>query len=244
MSDLFDIIVVGAGPGGLAAGLYAARAKLKAVVLEKELPGGQINKTGFIEDYPGFSSIDARELAEKMLSHAKEFGADIRSTSATSVRKKGDVFEVETSEGVLTGKAVILATGGSPNYLGCKGEKEYWTKGVSYCAICDGPLPIFRNKPMVVVGGGDAALEEGMYLTKHASKVHLVHRRDEFRASPIIQDRAKRDPKMEFIKGLGKIDSNNRMILLIDVSKILNDSEQKELSKVAAQGHNEETTEL
>jgi len=199
MSEPFDIIVVGAGPGGLAAGLYAARAKLKAVVLEKELPGGQINKTGFIEDYPGFSSIDARELAEKMLSHAKEFGADIHSTDATAVRKKGDLFEVETSEGTLVGKTVILATGGSPNYLGCKGEKEYWRKGVSYCAICDGPLPIFRNKPMVVVGGGDAALEEGLYLTKHASKVHLVHRRDEFRASPIIQERARKNPKMEFL---------------------------------------------
>jgi len=199
VNEIFDIIVVGAGPGGLAAGLYAARAKLKAVILEKELPGGQINKTGFIEDYPGFGSIDARELAEKMLNHAKEFGADIRSTDATAVRKKGDFFEVETSDGVLQGKSIILATGGSPNYLGCKGEKDYWTKGVSYCAICDGPLPIFRNKPMIVVGGGDAALEEGMYLTKHASKVYLVHRRDQFRASPIIQERAKQNPKMEFI---------------------------------------------
>ncbi len=199
MSDVYDIIIVGAGPGGLASGLYASRAKLKNVILEKELPGGQINKTGFIEDYPGFSSIDARELAEKMTAHAKEVGATIISTSATAVRKKGDLFEVETSEGVLTSKTIILASGGSPNYLGVKGEKEYWTKGVSYCAICDGPLPIFRNKPMIVVGGGDAALEEGMYLTKHASKVHLIHRRGEFRAAPIIQDRAHANPKMEMI---------------------------------------------
>jgi thioredoxin reductase (NADPH) len=167
--------------------------------LERELPGGQINKTGFIEDYPGFSSIDARELAQKMTDHAKEVGTELRSTSATAVRKKGDHFEVETSEGILTGKSVILATGGSPNYLGCKGEKEYWTKGVSYCAICDGPLPIFRNKPMIVVGGGDAALEEGLYLTKHASKVTLVHRREEFRASPIIQGRVRENPKMELM---------------------------------------------
>jgi thioredoxin reductase (NADPH) len=199
MSDVLDIVIVGAGPGGLAAGLYAARAKLKAVVLEKELPGGQINKTGFIEDYPGFGSIDARELADKMLAHAKEFGAEIRSTDASSVQKVGDLFEVKTSDGVLKAKAIILATGGSPNYLGVKGEKEYWTKGVSYCAICDGPLPIFRNKPMIVVGGGDAALEEGIYLTKHASKVSLIHRREDFRASPIIQDRAKQNPKMEFV---------------------------------------------
>jgi len=199
MSEIYDIIVVGAGPGGLAAGLYASRAKMKSVVLEKELPGGQINKTGFIEDYPGFSSIDARELVDKMVAHVKEFGTQIQSTDATAIHKNGEIFEIQTSEGVLKAKAIILATGGSPNYLDVKGEKEFWRKGVSYCAICDGPLPIFRNKPMIVVGGGDAALEEGMYLTKHASKVHLVHRRDEFRASPIIQDRAKENPKMEFV---------------------------------------------
>ena len=198
-ADIFDIVVVGAGPGGLASGMYGSRAKLKVVVLEKEIPGGQINKTGSIEDYPGFSSIDARELAEKMTAHAKEFGTEIRSTSAHSVRKVGDLFEVETTEGILKGKTVILATGGSPNYLGCKGEKEYWTKGVSYCAICDGPLPLFRNKPMVVVGGGDSALEEGLYLTKHASHIFLVHRRSELRASKIIQDRVKENPKIEVI---------------------------------------------
>jgi len=198
-NDLYDIVIVGAGPGGLAAGLYGARAKLKIVVLEKELPGGQINKTGLIEDYPGFNSIDARELAQKMADHAKEVGAEIRSTDATAIHKKGDVFEVTTSGGILRAKTVIAATGGSPNYLNCKGEKDFWTKGVSYCAICDGPLPIFRNKPMVVVGGGDAALEEGMYLTKYASKIYLVHRRDEFRASKIIQTRAKENPKIEFL---------------------------------------------
>src|SRR5437868_4736444 len=117
MSELFDIIVVGAGPGGLAAGLYGSRAKLKVVVLEKELPGGQINKTGLIEDYPGFSSIDARELAERMANHAKEFGTEIRSTNATAIRKKGDHFEVDVSEGTLEAKSIIVATGGSPNYL-------------------------------------------------------------------------------------------------------------------------------
>jgi thioredoxin reductase (NADPH) len=198
-SDVFDIVVVGAGPGGLAAGMYGSRAKLKVVVLEKEIPGGQINKTGIIEDYPGFSSIDAQELARKMADHAREFGTEIRSTAATSVRKAGDVFEVAVTEGVLKAKTVVLATGGSPVYLGTKGEKEYWTKGVSYCAICDGPLPIFRNKPMVVVGGGDSALEEGLYLTKHASKIYLIHRRGEFRASKILQDRVLEHPKMEVI---------------------------------------------
>src|SRR5437879_10294176 len=117
---LFDVIVVGAGPGGLAAGLYAARGKLKSLVLEKDLPGGQINKTGIIEDYPGFSSIDARELAQKMADHAKEFGAEIRTADAKAIQKKGDIFEVETSDGTLRAKVVILASGGNPVYLGCK----------------------------------------------------------------------------------------------------------------------------
>ena len=199
MSDVYDIIVVGAGPGGLAAGLYGARAKLKVVVLEKELPGGQINKTGIIEDYPGFSSIDARELAQKMTDHAKEFGTEIRTTTATAVRKNSDHFEVDTSEGTLKTKVVIMASGGNPNYLTCKGEMPYQTKGVSYCAICDGALPIFRNKPMAVVGGGDSALEEGLFLSKFASHIYLVHRRNEFRASQILVDRVKANPKMEII---------------------------------------------
>src|SRR6266404_2375767 len=199
MSDLFDIIVVGAGPGGLAAGLYGARAKLKVVVLEKELPGGQINKTGIIEDYPGFLSIDARELAQKMTDHAKEFGTEIKMTAATAVRKKDDHFEVDTPEGALSAKVIIMASGGSPIYLGCKGEMPYQTKGVSYCAICDGALPIFRNKPRVVVGGGDSAVEEGLFLSKFASHIYLIHRRNEFRASQILVDRVKANQKMEVV---------------------------------------------
>lgn len=193
----YDVLVVGAGPGGLAAGMYAARAKLKSLVLEKGLPGGQINNTGFIEDYPGFTSIDARELAMKMEEHARHFGTEIKTIETTGIKKVGEQFEVSTSEGVLSAKTVILATGGSPIYLGCPGEMEFQKKGVSYCAICDGPLPLFRNKPMVVVGGGDSAVEEGMFLTKYASKVYLVHRRGELKASAILQDRLKQNAKVE-----------------------------------------------
>jgi thioredoxin reductase (NADPH) len=196
---IYDVIVVGAGPGGLAAGMYAARAKLKSIVLEKGIPGGQINNTGLIEDYPGFPTIDARELAQKMEEHAQHFGTEIKTVDATAVRKIGNIFEVTTAEGIMTAKAVILATGGSPNYLKCPGEMAFQKKGVSYCAICDGPLPLFRNKPMAVVGGGDSAVEEGMFLTKYASKVFLVHRRSEFRASAILQDRLAANPKMELI---------------------------------------------
>jgi thioredoxin reductase (NADPH) len=198
-SAIYDVIVVGAGPGGLAAGMYASRAKLKSIILEKGIPGGQINNTGTIEDYPGFITIDARELAQKMEEHAKHFGAEIRTVETTGIRKVGDVFEVSTAEGILTGKTVVLATGGSPNYLGVKGEMEFQKKGVSYCAICDGPLPLFRNKPMVVAGGGDSAVEEGMFLGKYASKIHLVHRRNELKASKILQERIVADPKVELI---------------------------------------------
>ena len=195
----YDVIVVGAGPGGLAAGMYAARAKLKSIVLEKGLPGGQINNTGVIEDYPGFTTIDARELAQKMEEHAKHFGTEIKTLETTEIRKNGGSFEVKTTEGVLTSKTVILASGGSPVYIRCPGEQEFQKRGVSYCAICDGPLPLFRNKPMVVVGGGDSALEEGLFLTKYASKIYLVHRRQEFRASAILQDRIKAHPKVELV---------------------------------------------
>jgi thioredoxin reductase (NADPH) len=195
----YDVIVVGAGPGGLAAGMYAARAKLKSIILEKGLPGGQINNTATIEDYPGFITIDARELAQKMEEHAKHFGAEIRTVETTGIRKLGEYFEVATAEGPLLGKTVILATGGSPNYLGCPGEMDFQKRGVSYCAICDGPLPLFRNKVMVVAGGGDSAVEEGMFLAKFASKVYIVHRRDELKASPILQEHAKANPKIEFI---------------------------------------------
>src|SRR5437016_3460835 len=131
----YDVIVVGAGPGGLAAGMYAARAKLKSIVLEKGLPGGQINNTGFIEDYPGFITIDARELAQKMEEHAKHFGTEIRTLETTGVRKVGDAFDVQTVEGLLKAKTVILATGGTPKYIACPGEQEFQKKGVSYCAI-------------------------------------------------------------------------------------------------------------
>lgn len=198
-NGLYDVIVVGAGPGGLAAGMYAARAKLKSLVLEKALPGGQINNTGVIEDYPGFATIDARELAQKMEEHAKHFGAEIRTVEVTSIQKKGDIFEISTSDGPLTSKTVILASGGSPIHIGCGGESGFQKKGVSYCAICDGPLPVFRDKPMVVIGGGDSALEEGLFLTKYASHIFLVHRRQEFRASKILQERVQSHPKIELV---------------------------------------------
>jgi len=195
---LYDIVVVGGGPGGLTAGLYGARANRKTIVIERLATGGQIANTHEVEDYPGFELISGAELAMKMTDHAKKFGLEIVSDEVTEVYTEGDDRLVATASGdIYRCKAVILATGGSPNLLDVPGEKEYLGRGVSYCAICDGAF--FRDQIMAVVGGGDAAVEEGMFLTNFARKVILIHRRDKLRAQKLIQERAFKNPKMEFI---------------------------------------------
>jgi len=195
----YDIVVVGAGPAGMTAGLYAGRAMLKTVILERGAPGGELLNTEVIEDYPGFSRIDGWELAQKFEAHAKEFGAEIHTATVTSIRKLPDGnFETLTDSGdVYLSPALILTAGGTPIKLGIPGEAEYCGKGVSYCAICDGAF--FKNQIIAVVGGGDAACEEADFLTRYAAKVYLIHRRDEFRASKIIQKRVFENPKIEVI---------------------------------------------
>ncbi len=194
----YDIVVVGGGPGGLCAAMYGARAKRKTVVLEKYLPGGQIANTGEVEDYLGFEHIEGSELGIKFTEHAKKFGAEIESEEVAEVYTDGDYRMVRCASGVIyKAKAVIIATGGSPVYLGIPGEVEFSGKGVSYCAICDGAF--FKNQVIAVVGGGDAAVEEATYLTKYGSKVYIIHRRDQFRAQKIIQQRAFDNPKIEVI---------------------------------------------
>ncbi|HWR82107.1 MAG TPA: thioredoxin-disulfide reductase [Candidatus Deferrimicrobium sp.] len=194
----YDIVIVGGGPGGLTAGLYGSRARRKTVVLEKYLPGGQIANTGEVEDYPGFEHIAGGELATKMADHAKRFGLEILSEEVVEVYADGDDRIARCASGnVFRGKAVILSTGGSPVKLNVPGEEEFAGKGVSYCAICDGAF--FRDQVIAVAGGGDAAVEEGTYLTKYGSKVYIIHRRDKFRAQKIIQQRAFDNPKIEVI---------------------------------------------
>jgi len=195
----FDIVIVGGGPGGLTAGMYGARANLKTVLIEKYLPGGQIAVTEEVEDYPGFEHITGAELASKMTEHAKKFGLEIISDEIVSVHSEsaGRKVAVGASGALYVGKQMIVSTGGSPVHLGVPGEKEFAGRGVSYCAICDGAF--FKNQIIAVAGGGDAAVEEGMFLTKFGSKVILIHRRDKLRAQKIIQERAFRNPKMEFV---------------------------------------------
>jgi len=197
MKTDYDIIIVGGGPGGLTAGLYGSRAELKTIILEKYLPGGQIANTEEVEDYPGFEHISGSELSQKMANHARKFGVEIASEEVLEVYCKGDIRIVKTPDRELTTKTVILATGGSPNFLKVPGEKEFSGKGVSYCAICDGAF--FKGEIIAVVGGGDAAVEEGLFLTKFGKKVILIHRRDQLRAQKVIQSRAFANSKMEII---------------------------------------------
>ena len=195
----YDIVIVGGGPGGLTAGMYGSRANMKTVVVERFLPGGQIANTETVEDYPGFEHIAGADLALKMADHARKFGLEIVSDEVVEVRSEGESRKVAVGAGGTTyvGKAMIMSTGGSPVMLNVPGEKEFTGKGVSYCAICDGAF--FKGQIIAVVGGGDAAVEEAMFLTTFGSKVIVIHRRDQLRAQKIIQNRAFANPKMEFI---------------------------------------------
>lgn len=195
----YDVVIVGGGPAGLAAALYTARMDLKTVVIDRGPLGGQLLNTELIEDYPGFESILGSELATKMGEHARKFGVEVRDfepVQEIDVEGKTKVVRLESGE-ELRAPALIMAAGGLPRYLQVPGEKEFWGRGVSYCAVCDGAF--FKGQELAVVGGGDAAVEEGDFLTRYASKVYIIHRRSELRAQPILVDRAKANPKIQFI---------------------------------------------
>ena len=198
-TEEFELIIVGGGPAGLCAAMYAGRGMLKAVLLERGVPGGELLNTEWIDDYPGFEHVLGRDLAHKMTAHARAFGADIRQENVESISRRDDgIFEVATTSGTTyEAPAVILTAGGTPTKLEVPGELEYAGRGVSYCAVCDGAF--FKGETIAVVGGGDAAVEEADYLTRYATKVYVIHRRDEFRASKILQERLFANPKIEVI---------------------------------------------
>ncbi len=187
-NNMYDLVIVGGGPAGLSAGIYAMRAAMHAVLVEKGMPGGQIALTKDVENYPGIEEVGGFELCEKFLNHAKRYDLEIRENEVKRVEPGVDYHEVVLADGTrLNTHAVILAAGGSARKLGVPGEIEQYGKGVSYCATCDGFF--FRGKTVVVVGGGDTALEDALYLSKICSQVYLVHRREEFRGSRILQQR-------------------------------------------------------
>lgn len=198
-NTIWDVLIIGGGPAGLSAALYAARAMRKTLVLESKMPGGQIATTSEVEDYPGILETTGPELSLQMMAHAEHFGAEIligEEVVDADLDDKIKVVRTDTGN-VLRAKTVIIATGAAPRTLGVPGEDDLRGRGVSYCAVCDGPF--FRDRPVAVVGGGDAAFDEALYLTKYASVVYIVHRRDEFRAQQVLVDRARKNPKIEFI---------------------------------------------
>ncbi|WP_137596924.1 thioredoxin-disulfide reductase [Paucilactobacillus kaifaensis] len=197
MAKKYDVIVIGAGPGGMTAALYASRANLSVLMLDRGIYGGQMNNTAAIENYPGFKSILGPDLSKEMYESSTQFGAEYTYGTVEKIEDNGVVKTVTTDMETYETKAIIIATGSEYKKLGTAGENEYGGRGVSYCAVCDGAF--FKNKHVVVVGGGDSAIEEGIYLTQLADKVTVVHRRDQLRAQKIIQDRAFANDKMEFV---------------------------------------------
>ncbi|TWI60011.1 thioredoxin-disulfide reductase [Halalkalibacter nanhaiisediminis] len=194
---IYDVVIAGAGPAGMTAAVYTSRANLSTIMLERGVPGGQMANTEEVENYPGFDHILGPELSTKMFEHAKKFGAEYGYGDVKEIIDEGELKIVKTGSKEYKARAVIVTTGAEYKKLGVPGEKELGGRGVSYCAVCDGAF--FKGKELVVVGGGDSAVEEAVYLTRFASKVTIIHRRDQLRAQKILQDRAFKNEKIDFI---------------------------------------------
>ena len=194
----YDLVIIGGGPAGLTAGIYASRARLNVLLLEKVAPGGQVLVSDWIENYPGFpEGCSGYDLVTKMVEQAKNFGLNIETSEVLSLDLSEAVKKIELNDKTITTLSIIIATGASPRKLGVPGEDMFIGKGVSFCATCDGPF--FKNSIVAAVGGGDTAVQESLFLTKFAKKVYLIHRRDELRATKILQERAIANDKIEFV---------------------------------------------
>lgn len=194
----YDLVIIGGGPAGLTAGLYAARARLNVILIEKAVPGGQVIITDWIDNYPGFpEGLSGPDLVEKLTEQVNRFDLKIEYNEVVSVDLSGPVKKLTLNDRIITAHTIIIATGASPKRLGIPGENTFYGKGVSSCATCDGPF--FKDRVVAAVGGGDTAVQETVFLTKFAKKVYLIHRRDRLRASAILQERAFANDKIEFV---------------------------------------------
>ncbi|MDH4029081.1 MAG: thioredoxin-disulfide reductase [Nitrospirota bacterium] len=196
---MYDVIIIGGGPAGLTAGLYTSRARLRSLLVEKGFPGGQVMTTEWIENYPGFEDgISGAELSGRMEKQALKFGLELIQGSVAGVSRQGKTYTVALEDDrKYETRSIIVATGSNPRLLKIDGEDRYRGRGVSYCATCDGAF--FRDRDLAVIGGGDSAVEEGLFLTKFARTVYIVHRRDSLRATKVVQERALANPKIKFI---------------------------------------------
>jgi thioredoxin reductase (NADPH) len=231
--EYYDVIIIGGGPAGLSAAIYALRASMRTVLIEKASPGGQMTLTDEVENYPGIANINGYDLSQKFLEHAKSYNLEVLSREATGLEPGIEWHTVQLDgDERLKSHTVILASGGLPRKLNIPGEDEFYGKGVSYCAVCDGFF--FRNKTVVVVGGGDTAAEEALYLSKLAQKVYLVHRRDALRAGMILQQRVKTDKKIEILWDtiVTAIKGGAGQLSAVD----LQNTQNEEIREVAADG--------
>lgn len=194
---IYDVVIIGSGPGGMTAALYTSRANLKTLILEKGVPGGELLNTSDVENYPGFASISGPDLADNMYKGAMQFGAEYAYGNVSNIELDGDLKVITAGNKTYYAYAVVIATGSFHRKLEVPGEEEYSGRGVSYCAVCDGAF--FKEKNIFVIGGGDSAVEEGTYLTQFGKKVTVVHRRDQLRAQKVLQDRAFANEKMDFV---------------------------------------------
>lgn len=229
---IYDVVIIGAGPGGMTAALYAARSNLSVLLLEKGLPGGQMNNTAEIENYPGFESILGPDLSMKMLAGTEKFDVALKYDTVEKIEEQDALKKVVGSNETYLSRTVIIATGAVHRTLNVEGEDKYSGMGVSYCAVCDGAF--FRNKELLVVGGGDSAVEEAIYLTQFASKVTIVHRRDALRAQKIIQERAFNNEKI-FFEWDAVIDEIKGDAMKV-TSAILKNPKTEETKEVSADG--------
>ena len=228
MTEIYDVAIIGGGPAGLSAGIYAGRAKLKTVIIEKSHLGGQIAQTADIENYPGGVAEDSGlSLIKRMAAQADAFDVEVKDDNVTDVCLEGKIKKIICQSGEVQARTIIIAAGAGYKTIGCPGEKMFTGKGVSYCATCDGAF--FEDLPVYVVGGGDAAVEEAIYLTRFARKVTIIHRRDELRAAKSIQEKAFANSKIDFMWNSVVVELKGDGILESMTVENVKTSERKEI---------------